>query len=411
MNKTDEFILSHRNEDVRQLALKYINNKDIDIHYALTQISAWQKARIKLPLWAQKDDIIYPEHLPMEQCSSQATAEYKLEIVKSLCKQENMIDLTAGFGVDCSIIGQWFKHITAIDRNEELCKLLLHNLPVMGCDNISVINEDCEQYLTSLNNKEEKPHFNLLFIDPARRDKNGNKTFLINDCSPDVCLLNDIMLEIADIVMIKLSPMLDLTSIESSLKGIYNIHVVSVNNECKEILIVLKSDLKEQSSSPEIVCVNTTKQRTETFKFTKAEEATAVNTFFDYNKDITNDFTNNTLYLYEPNASIMKSGAYKTTATKFGLEKIQQNSHLYISTNKVENFPGRQFKIVDIIQLNKEGIKKIKNYKQANLTTRNFPQSVNELRKKLNLRDGGNTYMFATTMNNNLHYMIVGEQE
>lgn len=404
MDKTCKFIQSHKNEDVRLLALKYANEKDINIHYALTQISAWQIAQNKLPLWGQTEGIEYPIHLSMEQCSSQSTAEYKFEIVKSLCIQGNMIDLTAGFGVDCCIIGRYFKNVTAVEKNEELCRLLNHNLPLMGCKNINVINSDCETYIKELSEYKSN-HFNLIFIDPARRDNHGRKIFKINDCTPDVCELNEIMLRMSDIVMIKLSPMLDLTSIESELKGIYEIHVVSLNNECKEIIVILKSELKDGVSTPNIICSNITKHDVQRFCFTRKLEADASCMFF--NLDVSK---NDLLFLYEPNTSIMKGGAYKIIALQYNLMKVHKNSHLYLSHNKIENFQGRKFKVIEIIQLKKEGIKKIKAYKQANLATRNFPQSVTELRKKLQLRDGGHIYMFATTMTNNLHYMIVCEK-
>lgn len=371
MQQDLDFILQHRNDDPRDLALRQSRYPDVNIPYAVQQIAAWQMAKKKLPLWAENDHIIYPVHLSMEQCSSQVTAEYKASIISD---GETMTDLTAGFGVDATIIGKRFKHLNYVERNEELCRIANNNLPLLGVKDFDVINSNAEEVLSDLS------HQSLIFLDPARRDEHGAKTVLIGDCTPDVTQLQDALLEKADLVMIKLSPMLDIVNIQKELKCVKEIHIVSVDNECKEVLVLMSKDATNNS----IHCTNITKQNIQKYVATADDR----NAECHYAKEPSS-------YLYEPNVSIMKAACFRGIAETYCVEKLHPSSHLYTSDKLIADFPGRIFKVEDVFSLKDKALKGIK---KANLTVRNFPSTVAELRKRLKLNEGGSDYLFATTL-------------
>lgn len=371
MQQDLDFILQHRNDDPRDLALRQSRYPDVNIPYAVQQIAAWQMAKKKLPLWAENDHIIYPVHLSMEQCSSQVTAEYKASIISD---GETMTDLTAGFGVDATIIGKRFKHLNYVERNEELCRIANNNLPLLGVKDFDVINSNAEEVLSDLS------HQSLIFLDPARRDEHGAKTVLIGDCTPDVTQLQDALLEKADLVMIKLSPMLDIANIQKELKCVKEIHIVSVDNECKEVLVLMSKDATNHS----IHCTNITKQNIQKYVATADDR----NAECHYAKEPSS-------YLYEPNVSIMKAACFRGIAETYCVEKLHPSSHLYTSDKLIADFPGRIFKFENVFSLKDKALKGIK---KANLTVRNFPSTVAELRKRLKLNEGGSDYLFATTL-------------
>ena len=405
---TNDYIISHRNDDVRQLALQTAP-EGVDLRSALVQISGWQKATHKLPSWATTDGIIFPEHISMEQCSSEPTAEYKLGIARRLCSGGGrMIDLTAGFGVDATIISRHFKHLTAVERNPQLCQILRNNLPLMGISQNEVVCTDCTEYIDTLT--DVCTPFQLLFIDPARRDAGGRKTVLISDCTPDVGTLLPRLLRMAEVVMIKLSPMLDTTSVEHDLHGLTELHIVSVGGECKEVIAIAKQTDDVNDAEVSIHAVNLSpsvgaREPHTPFIFRRSEESAAA---VRYLALTTSDST--PAYLYEPNASILKSGAYRTVADRYRLLKASANSHLYFSDSLAEDFPGRRFRIINAVQPNKAGIKALASLTRANITTRNYPISACDLRRKLRLADGGDTYIFATTLADNQHILFVTEK-
>ena len=287
---TEEYIIQHLTDDVRDLALR-TPPSGVDLHHALIQISGWQKSRAKLPLWASTPGIHYPQHLSMEQCSSQLTAEYKLSIIQRLCPSGGkMADLTAGFGVDATILGSHFSHLTLVEQNPELCQLLRHNLPLLGIHDFTV------------------------------------------HCA-------------------------DSTTVPLGFAG----------------------------GSPATV-------PSDSSEGTPAEGTTAP------------------LYLYEPNASIMKAGIHDALIQAFPIKKIHPNSHLYLSHTPIPHFPGRQFRVLETIQPNKAGIRQLRQLRQANITVRNYPLTADQLRQRLQLRDGGSTYLFATTVTPDKHQIYVCEK-
>ena len=388
MYDIQSFVKEHRNDNVCELALRAHTFSDADFKFALQQIEGWQRAQKKLPTWAQTDGIQFPPHLNMEQCSSEMTAQYKAEIVDG---GENVTDLTAGFGVDAAILGKKFDYLTYVDQNETLCKIASNNLPLLGVKDFQVVCGKAEEVLRKL------PHHSLIFIDPARRDANGGKVISIADCTPNVALMQERLMEHADTVMVKLSPMLDVVNMERELRQISEIHVVSVDNECKELLV----KMQHNCLSVRIYCVDLfSSGDKDVFTFTRDEEKVAECKYT----------TEMGKYIYEPNASIMKAGCYKTLASRLGLVKLHPNSHLYTSfvDEPVKNFPGRCFKVESSSTLNKKSIKTVLGgIEKANLTVRNFPMSVAELRNKLKLREGGDLYLFATTMADEKKVLII----
>lgn len=393
-DETFHFIQLHRKDDVRTLALQAGKHPDVDMAEAVVQIAGWQVAEKKVPLWAQTEGILYPKHLSMEQCSSEVTARYKA----SLAEGETFADLTAGLGVDCSFIARNFRSAEYVERQEVLCRLAEHNFPLLGLEHIRVRHADGTEYLQSM-----EP-VDCLFLDPARRDSHGGKTIAIADCEPDVCALESLLVEKGRMVMIKLSPMLDIASALRDLKYVRRIHVVAVHNECKELVLILRKEPDEVERaageviiSCEQVVNNSSSQH---FDFTYAAEREATCPLAESVAS----------YLYEPGAALLKAGAYRLLAQHYGVKKLHANSHLYTSDEAVD-FPGRCFRVESVSGFGKKELRDfLKGIEKANLTVRNFPASVAELRKKLKLKEGGDLYLFATTLANGEKVLIKGRK-
>ena len=377
---TLEFIRIHANEDVRQLAFLGKKFPEVDMAYALDQIAGRQKARTKIPSWAAIDGIVYPPHISMEQCSSEQTARYKAQIAG---KGAKMVDLTAGFGVDMAFMSDGFKEAIHVEQQPQLCAISSENYKHLGMHHIQVVCSDGVEYLHQME------HADLIFIDPARRNQHGGRTYGIADCTPNVLEIIDEMLEKADRVMIKLSPMLDWQKAVSDVGHVSEVHIVSVGNECKELLLIV-----EKTEAPlKICCIND-------------------DSIFSYTlNDEIGDFCEKPTtpkYLYEPNASVMKAGCFDLISKRFGISQPDANSHLFISDKAIENFPGRGFVIDRICTMNKRELKEaLTGIDKANIATRNFPLSVADLRKRLKLKDGGEVYIFATTDAKKGHLLMV----
>lgn len=392
---TLDFIREHANDDVRQLALRGSKMSEVDLSYALEQIAGRQKARTKLPSWASIDGIVYPPHLSMEQCSSELTARYKASIAG---KGALFVDLTAGFGVDMAFIAQGFQKAVHVERQPQLCAISSENCNVLGLNHIEVVCGDGVEYLHTMN------HADLLFIDPARRDEHGGRTYGIADCTPNVLEMLDEMLEKADRVMIKLSPMLDWRKAVADLGKVNDVHIISVDNECKELLLAVNSEERgKNSASPSlrVVCVNLLSDgNKECFEFDGYHASPSSSAFHFSPFD--------SRFLYEPNASIMKAGCFGLLEQRFGVMQLDKNSHLFVSDKEVIGFPGREFLIEKRTSMNKRELKAaLADIDKANITVRNFPMSVAELRKRLKLKEGGEVYIFATTIANEGHQLLV----
>ena len=392
---TLDFIREHADDDVRQLALRGSKMSEVDLSYALEQIAGRQKAHTKLPSWASIDGIVYPPHLSMEQCSSELTARYKASIAG---KGALFVDLTAGFGVDMAFIAQGFQKAVHVERQPQLCAISSENYNVLGLNHIEVVCGDGVEYLHTMN------HADLLFIDPARRDEHGGRTYGIADCTPNVLEMLDEMLEKADRVMIKLSPMLDWRKAVADLGKVNDVHIISVDNECKELLLAVNSEERgKNSASPSlrVVCVNLLSDgNKECFEFDGYHASPSSSAFHFSPFD--------SRFLYEPNASIMKAGCFGLLEQRFGVMQLDKNSHLFVSDKEVIGFPGREFLIEKRTSMNKRELKAaLADIDKANITVRNFPMSVAELRKRLKLKEGGEVYIFATTIANEGNQLLV----
>ena len=379
-----EYISLHRHDDVRRLALQGAS-ADVDKPFCLQQIEAWQKACGKLPRWADTEGILFPPRLNMEQCSSQFTAEYKARRIIRLLPEGrvSMADLTGGFAVDFSFLSPLFTHATYVERNSELCQMARHNLPLLGAGHAQVVCAEAEDFLKGVS------HLDLIYLDPARRDGAGRKVVALQDCSPDVAALAQSLLTRARMVMVKLSPMLDIGQALAALPCVSEVHTVSVDGECRELLLVLAS-----APSPlTFHCVNLGRQPQE---FVTAERhATA----------LIADRVGQ--YLYEPNASILKAGVQDALCGQFGVSKLHPFSHLFTSDILLNDFPGRRFCVDGLSTCGKRELKAfLRDVRQANLTVRNFPGTVAQLRKQWHLAEGGDIYLFATTLADGTHTLL-----
>ena len=508
---TAEFIQEYREKDTRQLALRSARFPDVDMPYALDQIKGWQTARRKLPTWAACDGIVYPPHLSMEQCSSEPTAQYKLNLAMEWscriessefrvesseegvesserrvesserevessefrvensegevnnfssgqpatlnsqlstlnpqpatlnsqlstlnCHASSMTDLTGGFGVDFSFTSCAFASATYVERNAQLCHMVEHNLPLLGIDNAKVVCADAVDYLSTLDMQ------TMIFLDPARRDQHGAKTVMLADCTPDVVQLLPQLLKKSRFTMLKLSPMLDWHKAVEDLQGtVREVHIVSVGGECKELLLVLSEEIESElkvfcadleagggsgeaglsggsSGSSSSSCSSFSSEHSSPshpstpslsaslFVYTPSASSPAPNSKLK---------TQNSKFLHEPNASIMKAGCFDELAAAYGVSPVSRNSHLFLSAEPVDGFPGRSFSIERVTTLNKRELRQaLAGIEKANIATRNFPLSVAELRKRLKLKDGGDVYIFATTTAEDEHLLLISHK-
>ena len=458
---TQDFIRQHQDDDVRQLAFLGSKYPEVDMPFALDQIRGRKMARVKLPRWASLEGIIYPPHISMEQCSSESTALYKAELAARLLglpasssgtemKAENeieFVDLTGGFGVDFSYIAARLGVKSMyVERQAHLCEAAKENFERLGLKNAIVKNGDGIEVLHSFLPKKDdaasaddslgiiydqplsllktKLGLKLIFIDPARRDGAGNKVVSLKDCTPDVTVLQEEMLSKADYVIIKLSPMLDWHRAVSELSHVREVHIISVNNECKELLLVLSArnmDEMEASSADGVGGTEEAEGTDGAVKYAGKLRIYCVNDAQSFVCDESDMETSSvkiapsTLeemqYLYEPNASLMKAGCFGVLSGRYDARMLSKNSHLFVSQAPIEAFPGRSFRIIAISSFNKKELKRhLSGITKANIATRNFPLSVAELRKRLKLKDGGETYIFATTLSNESHVLVITEK-
>ena len=432
---TQDFIRQYQDDDVRQLAFLGSKYPEVDMPFALDQIRGRKMARVKLPRWASLEGIIYPPHISMEQCSSESTALYKAELAARLLglpasssgtemKAENeieFVDLTGGFGVDFSYIAARLGVKSMyVERQVHLCEAAKENFGRLGLKNAIVKNGDGIEVLHSFHPKKkdavsaddslgityDQPRsllktnlgLKLIFIDPARRDDAGNKVVSLKDCTPDVTVLQEEMLSKADYVIIKLSPMLDWHRAVSELSHVREVHIISVNNECKELLLVLSA--RNMGENLRIYCINDAQSFVcDELDMESSQVKIAPSTLEEMQ------------YLYEPNASLMKAGCFGVLSGRYDARMLSKNSHLFVSREPIAAFPGRSFRIIAVSSFNKKELKRhLSGITKANIATRNFPLSVAELRKRLKLKDGGETYIFATTLSDESHVLVITEK-
>ena len=449
-----EYIRHHKDDPVRPLALRPMP-EGVNRTWVLQQIEGYQLAKKKLPHWAaiydEGKDLHFPPRLSLEQCSSEATARYKAQelsifncqLSSELCSPEHqrsaralnsqlstLIDLTGGFGVDFSYLAPHFSRAVYVEQQAALCDVARHNLPLLGISNAEVINTTCEDYLSTLNSQLST----IFFLDPARRDSAGNKVFCLEDCSPDITQLQDTLLNIGDAIMVKLSPMLDITQALRQLRCVTDVHVISVKGECKDLLLIMRKD-KAPDQPITFHCVNLETEeeefdspptdspltdsppaplleRGEEYALSVSENAykTFCNCSPLLKRGVRGESGGESVggsFLFEPNASILKAGLQDVFGERYGLSKLHPNSNLFVGKEPIPRVPARQFRIVDVTDFSKANLKRfLKGISHANLTIRNFPATVQELRKRLKLKEGGSDYLFATTLSDGSHVLI-----
>lgn len=411
---TIDFVCKHANDDVRKLALSAKRAEGLDLSFALDQIAGRQKARTKLPSWYalaalgegvdEAHFLVFPPHISMEQCSSEQTAKYKKRILDRLLpsilghpcsRNAHFIDITGGFGVDFSYLAQGFAEATYVERQEHLCEIAKHNFPLFGLPQANVICKELDSPL-QLPSLRAALQETIVFIDPARRDTNGNRTYAIGDCTPNILDFIGELLNRTAVVMVKLSPMLDwhqtvedINRASGSGNAVREVHIVSTQNECKELLLVLS---ERYESELEVHCVNDD----DVFVFTPGEANSPISE------------SRSTEKLFVPNASVMKAGCFPEIETRFGIRQIGKNSHLFIGSEDIVGFPGRVFNILSVTTMNKKELKSaLAGIDKANISVRNFPLSPEQLRKRLKIKDGGDIYLFATTTDEEEHIIYV----
>lgn len=363
------FIKNNLNTDIMSVVLGKTEFGHISSKELAQQIESKKKCCNKLPTWFHSENIYYPPRLNIEQSSSEKTAAYKAALVNG----NSLLDLTGGFGVDSYFFGKKIAEVTLCEIKPELSEITAHNLKVLRAHNINVLNIDGLSYLDSTDKM-----FDWIYIDPSRRDKTRGKVFKLSDCLPDITKHLTLILEKSKYVLLKTSPLLDITIGLKELKSVKEIHIIAVNNEVKELLWIISSSIQQE---PLLKTINIKNTGHELFSFKRSEENTVRSSFAEPLK-----------YLYEPNAAILKAGAFKTIGVQLHLKKLHEHTHLYTSISKV-SFPGRVFIIHSTHPYGKKTMADLK-IKKANITIRNFPLKVADIRKKHKIKEGGELYLF-----------------
>tara|TARA_R110002012_G_scaffold81945_2_gene207324 strand:- start:841 stop:2025 length:1185 start_codon:yes stop_codon:yes gene_type:complete len=373
LNTTNqEFIDTHLEADSTKLLFGKAPDSLVSIKELVEQIEAKKRCKNKLKTWFKTPLIYYPNKLNIEQTSSEETAQYKASIVSG----NSLLDVTGGFGVDCYYFSKTFQNVTHCEINQSLSELVSYNYKQLQTTNIKTVSEDGINYLTN-----KKLHFDWIYIDPSRRHDSKGKVFFLKDCLPNVPEHLVSLFNYTNNLLLKTAPLLDISSGIQELQAIKEIHVVALNNEVKELLWILENGYE---GSVSIKTINLNKNNNQVFNFLLSEEALTQATYSIPKR-----------YLYEPNAAILKSGAFNTVSSQLKINKLHQHTHLYTS-DVIVDFPGRSFEITDIVPYNKKAFKNLK-ITQANITTRNFQESVASIRKKLKIADGGDIYIFFAT--------------
>ena len=374
--EVQDFLLEHEHEDEKILILKYHTLFDLSMGIIADQLSGRRKAKEKVPIYYKTRGIIYPPGLNLEQSSSERTAQFKEDVLdKMLDKKNTLVDLTGGFGVDAYFLSKIFNTIYFVEPNASLLSYAQHNHQTLGIVNILYHPSTSEEFLNLFNGKAD-----CVFIDPSRRSKTKQKAFKLSDCEPDVSNLMSTIFQKSDCILIKTSPLLDIQQGIKELKHVEKVWVVSVDNECKELLFFCRNGCEEE---PTIMAVNLQGEHQD-FEFNFTEE-----------KSVVSKFSEPLTYLYEPNASILKAGAFKLMGEKFSLFKLHASTHLYTSKELNPDFPGRIFKIIHSVKPSAKNLKETFPEEKANVITRNYPLTTEELRKKTKLKDGGELYLLG----------------
>ncbi|MDR2907070.1 MAG: class I SAM-dependent methyltransferase [Bacteroidales bacterium] len=382
---TKQFVVEHLHSDVNALLLQKSRFPKIDWPFAVAQIEGRQKVLHKLPTFVQNLNIVFPKKLSVEQCSSELTAGYKSQFAVN----KRVLDATGGFGVDSFYLAKQAQSVTYLEQQADLCEVAKHNFAELKAENITVFNSNSIDFL-----QHQTEPYDLIYIDPARRGAHNSKKFLLSDCEPDVVQHWDLISQHTSEILIKASPMLDISLAMAQLRDVAEVHVISVKNECKEILFYCKKGAKFRG----ITCVNLdTKndmdnhvgvENFQPLQFSPDDERQAIPIYTDFAKHPPK-------YIYDPFVCLTKAGAFKILCKAFGVEKMSQHAHLYTSPNYVPNFPGRHFEILTIGD--KQAFSKPPINSKANIVCKHFPRTPEDIRKAYKIADGGDYFLFFTT--------------
>lgn len=387
--KEREFISNNLNSDINKLLLQS-TREDINIKFCVNQIFGYNKAKEKFPSLISESSLIFPNKLNLEQTSSEETAKYKASLINN---KSTLRDLTSGFGIDDIFFSKKISKVYYHEQNLELANIAEYNFKQLNIDNIEVIKGNSIIYLNDLEKTD------IIYLDPSRRDTNNNKVVLLEDSEPNVIKILPQLFEKADLIYLKLSPMLDIKLAIRELTNIREIHVISVKNECKELLVILE---KYYINKIEFHCIDIYPDNINKFSFFQEQSSSSF---------ASKSIIKKRAYLYEPDSSIMKAAGYHHISEKYKIDKLAPHSHLFVSESSIEDFPGREFIIRSILPYNNKTIKTLnKLYPKANITIRNFPQTVSEIRKRTNVKEGGETYLFFTTNKENEKIIVSCEK-
>ncbi len=408
---TQAFIQEHLQSDVNALLLQKSRFPNVDWEYAIAQIEGRQRALQKLPTFAQNRNLVFPKKISLEQSSSELTADYK----SSFATHKRVLDATGGLGIDSFYLSKQAQSVIYVEQQNELCEIAKHNFKHLDAKNITVEHTNCIDFL-----RQNSTHYDLIYIDPARRGAHNSKKFLLSDCEPNIIEHLDFFFEKADEILIKTSPMLDISLAMEQLRDVAEVHVIAVKNECKEILFLCKKDTAFRGITCVNLDVNSDVKNTilsSPIHFMPDEERDAIPVYTDFSEDFPR-------YIYDPFVCLSKAGAFKILCARFGVEKISQHAHLYTSHNYVANFPGRHFKIVphadDVnvagvqnfapLPIHKKSFSKPPINGRANIVCKHFPLTPDEIRKAYKIADGGAFFLFFTTDRNGKKICLVAER-
>ncbi len=383
-----QFIRDHERDDPATLMLRADNFPQIPMRKVVAQIQARQKAKHKFPEWYQMKSIVFPPILSVEQASSELAARYKAKLVSG----KHLLDLTGGMGVDTFYLGQSFEKVDYVEQQENLVEIARHNFTQLKAQQIRTRSSEANSFLKAL-----QTPVDCIYIDPARRDDQARKVYRLEDCSPDVIAMRNELLEKSRQVLIKTAPLLDIAAAVRDLQNVSRVWVIAVNQECKEVLYLLEPDFKQELM---ITAVHLQQGSEQDFTFSSQGETSSAVEYAEPEK-----------YIYEPNAAILKAGAFKSVAVRYHLKKLHPNSHLYTSEVLKDDFPGRIFCTEAICKYSRKAVKQWVPGGKANISTRNFPDSVQQVRKKTGLNEGGSTYIFATTGHENKLMLLICKKE
>ena len=391
---TRQYIAAHASDDVARLALHPSKDPQVDMAVALQQIAGRQKAKEKLPKWYATEGVLYPKKVSMEQCSSSQTAEYKA----SLMEGDSFADFSGGFGVDTVALARKFDKGWYVEPQQELCELFQHNCKVLDINNVNIIHGTMEEHLDTIG------PVNTIYLDPSRRDTHGRRVVSLADCTPNLPEWKSALLERCNILMVKLSPMIDIFQTFRDLPETYAVHVVAVEGECKEVVFLLTrrdAPWHVSTTDPTIIAVDINKIATTRVETTLQTERTTPPCIA----------TELGAYLYEPNAAVMKAGIFNALSQQFHIAKLAKNTNLFTADELHEDFPGRIFRLEAVHEFHpRKTAKELSHLANASIAVRNFPLSAEELRKTLKIKDGNTCYLFGCTLSGGMKCVIVCEK-